>query len=80
MLTFIATQISAEKEKSELLQTFQALDSDGNGILTREELKAGLNQLNGIVSNEEELDQLIKMVDTNGSGNIDFSGIFLTNF
>lgn len=70
----MATQISAEKEKEELLQTFKALDADGNGILTPEELRAGVKQLNGIVSNEQEIDKLILMVDTNGSGNIDFSG------
>ena len=74
MLTFIATQISAEKEKEELLKTFKALDADGNGVLTRDELKKGLKQLQGIVMNEDEIDELISKVDTNQSGNIDFSG------
>lgn len=74
MLTFMATQISAEKEKEDLLHTFKALDADGNGVLTREELKQGLIQLNGIVSNEQEIDDLIKMVDSNNSGTVDFSG------
>lgn len=76
MLTFMATQISAQKEKEDLLQTFKTLDTDGNGVLTREELKEGLMQLNGIVSNEKEIDDLIVMVDSNNSGTVDFSGKF----
>ena len=79
MLTFMATQIGAEKEKEELLHTFKALDTDGNGVLTPEELKAGLKQLNGLASNEEEIDALIVAVDSNMSGNIDFTGIFEVN-
>jgi calcium-dependent protein kinase len=80
MLTFIATQIAVEKDKKDLMETFKSLDVDGNGVLTRAELKEGLLKIHGIAKNEKEIDDLIKMVDSNNSGSIDFSGAFYLLF
>jgi calcium-dependent protein kinase len=41
ILTFIATQIISQHDKEKLMKAFQALDSDNDGILSREELIDG---------------------------------------
>lgn len=40
-MTFIVSQITTQQERDELQKTFQSLDKDGNGILTRDELVEG---------------------------------------
>lgn len=41
ILTFIATQIISQNDKEKLMKAFQALDSDNDGILSRDELIDG---------------------------------------
>lgn len=41
LYTFIATQIMSQAEKSELEKNFKALDKDGDGKLSVEELIEG---------------------------------------
>ena len=50
-------------------QTFLALDKDGNGSLTFEELQSGL----GHKENSETLISLLKAADTDNSGFIDYT-------
>ena len=86
MVTYLATR----DEKNELLKTFQALDLNGDGQLTRRELIEGKRQ--GVlfltnsfwtkgyqkilcISNaEEEVDTIMKVIDKNGNGAIDYTG------
>lgn len=47
LLTFIATQVLSHKDKDEIRKTFQSLDKDGNGFLSKKELIEGfLSELN----------------------------------
>ena len=41
ILTFIATQVLGHKDKEEIRKTFQSLDKDGNGFLSKKELIEG---------------------------------------
>mgnify|MGYP000873733422 FL=1 len=93
-MTFIVAQITTQQERDELQKTFQSLDKDGNGILTREELVEGrvvvvMRHIECFLSGyvkvfgaeskskaEYEATKIIKEVDVNGSGQIDFSGLF----
>ena len=38
---FLVTYLATQEEKNELLKTFQALDINGDGKLTREEIVQG---------------------------------------
>jgi calcium-dependent protein kinase len=67
-LTAIAVQSSPEDIK-ELRETFMALDKNGDGSLTIEELKSGL----GHKENAETLIELLKGADTDNSGSIDYT-------
>ena len=67
-LTCIACQASPDDIKN-LKETFKALDKDGNGTITIEELQTGL----GHKENSETLLELLKGADTDGSGSIDYT-------
>jgi calcium-dependent protein kinase len=67
-LTCIACQASPEDIKN-LKETFKALDKDGNGTITIEELKTGL----GHKEDADTLVELLKGADTDGSGSIDYT-------
>ena len=78
MVSYFATK----EEKDKLLETFKALDLDHDGQLTREELKQGYVKIMGMSDAlaEEEADRLMRTLDTNNSGSIDYSGMLESIF
>lgn len=68
-------------EMSELASTFAALDTDGSGCLSMDELREGLlvtgkkNSLIGpaMVQGESELRQIMAELDADGSGEVDYA-------
>jgi EF-hand domain pair len=56
-------------------QAFALFDKDGNGSITVEELGTVMRSL-GQTPTEKSLRQMIKEVDADGSGTIDFPGMF----
>jgi calcium-dependent protein kinase len=74
ILALIATQMTTESEKKELSETFKALDRDGNGVLSREELIEGyVKVFKDKAAAEAEALRIIESVDINNSGHIDFT-------
>ncbi|CAD8066872.1 unnamed protein product [Paramecium sonneborni] len=74
VLTFMATQIITQQEQDELNKTFKAIDKNGDGKLSRQELIDGYTQ----VTNNQELaiiqvDHIMELVDINRSGEVDFT-------
>lgn len=57
-------------KKNRLLDIFRSFDSDGNGILSREEFYNGMEKLNLEGVTHEEVTLLIDEVDSNGDGEI----------
>lgn len=72
VLTYVATQLS-EKEIQSLKKLFQALDKNGDGRLSREEITEGLKGR----QDEKELCEIMLSMDTDGSGFIDYNGIYI---
>lgn len=70
--SFFVKNLLTEKELQTLEHQFKAFDKNGNGLLTRDELITGFREIKGIDFNEKEIDKLIKKVDLNGSGDIDY--------
>ena len=60
-----------DKERRELRKYFDALDADRGGSIGTDELEDPLIGL-GLVQSREEVLDLIKDVDEDGSGNIEF--------
>lgn len=74
ILTFIVTQMTSQAEKDELQKTFQSLDKDSNGVLTKDELIEGYKKVFAERANPElEVQRIIEEVDINNSGQIDFT-------
>lgn len=68
---YIATHIS-ERDCENLRRTFTLMDLNGDGMLSAEELKHGLEGL-GKVLNEQQLKALCLLLDTNQSGCIEYT-------
>ncbi|XP_057450023.1 calcium-dependent protein kinase 1-like [Lotus japonicus] len=69
-LKVIAENLS-EEEIIGLKEMFKSIDTDHNGIITYEELKAGLPKLGTKIS-ESEVRQLMEAADVDGNGGIDY--------
>ncbi len=78
--TFIAIQTASDNDSERLNEIFLSLDTDGNGVLTREELVKGFTLAKTYISEEEarrEVEMVLANVDSNYSGKIDFSEFML---
>jgi calcium-dependent protein kinase len=67
-LTAIAVQANPNDIK-QLKETFKALDRNGDGFLTLEELKQGMSD----IKNADEILELMKAADTDNSGTINYT-------
>ena len=63
-------QLSEEQIK-EFRETFQMFDGEGKGTITAKELGVVMRQL-GLNPAEEELQEMVKEVDEQGDGEINF--------
>ena len=62
----------SEEQVAELKQAFAAMDTNGDGQVTKEELKSLLSQL-GEAVDDSVIDEMIKIADVNGDGKVDFN-------
>eukprot|EP00828_Plagiopyla_frontata_P038029 TRINITY_DN498_c1_g2_i2.p2 TRINITY_DN498_c1_g2~~TRINITY_DN498_c1_g2_i2.p2 ORF type:complete len:115 (+),score=21.39 TRINITY_DN498_c1_g2_i2:236-580(+) len=81
IMTFIAVQVLNSQEQAELRKTFSAMDSDGDGMLNKEEIIEGYYKACGDLEKAEQFAVgLFENIDTNKSGKIDYTGIILFYF
>ena len=74
-MMFIVSQLMTKKEKEELAEIFTALDKNGDGKLTPDELLEGYTKLYGNKERAEgEVKYLMANADADNSGYIDYSG------
>ncbi|XP_050216641.1 calmodulin-like protein 3 [Mercurialis annua] len=59
------------KNNDELKSVFATFDKNGDGFITRQELKDSLKNIR-IFMTEQEVEEMVKKVDSNGDGLIDF--------
>lgn len=52
---------------------FKAFDTNGDGMLSKEEIKNGYEKVFGYSINEEQITAMFKAVDLDGSGYLDYS-------
>ncbi|KAL4442843.1 hypothetical protein ABPG74_010732 [Tetrahymena malaccensis] len=70
---FIVNYLATKEEKNELLKTFQSLDANGDGKLSREELINGYSKILTMENAIKEVDKIMKVIDKNDNGDIDYS-------
>jgi calcium-dependent protein kinase len=72
---FIAVQVVTSQEKDELMQHFQKLDSNGDGMVSKTELYAAYKQFyKDKLKAHEVVDEIFHDMDANNSGKVDFTG------
>lgn len=69
---FMVNNMATKEEKNEQIKTFKALDLNGDGKLTREELMHGYNQKN-IEFAPNDMELMLAQLDNNQSGAIDYT-------
>eukprot|EP00301_Raphidiophrys_heterophryoidea_P027390 c9636_g1_i1.p1 GENE.c9636_g1_i1~~c9636_g1_i1.p1 ORF type:complete len:183 (+),score=65.82 c9636_g1_i1:61-549(+) len=62
---------SHKSEKEELRDAFNVFDKDGDGCISKKEISEVLNSL-GQTLTDQELDLIMKYVDTDNNGTVDF--------
>ena len=72
-ITYLVNQLAQKEDLIELQKAFKALDKNSDGKLSRDELVEGYRKIYGELA-ESEVDKILSKVDSNGSGEIDYSG------
>lgn len=63
----------SKNEKEQIDKVFRAMDTNGDGMLSKEEIKNGYAEFFGRSLNDNEIDEMFDKVDTDKSGAIDYS-------
>ena len=72
---YVASYLSTQDERAKIFDIFAKMDKDKNGVLSHVEIRNGYLELYGEYQNENEVNELIKNVDINKNGLIDYAGI-----
>lgn len=72
-LTFIGSQLITKEEREEMARIFKNLDANGDGRLSKDEIKDGYQKHFGRLVSDKEVDQMFDAVDTDQSGYIDYT-------
>jgi calcium-dependent protein kinase len=70
---FIASQLLNKQEKEQIDKVFRAMDINGDGKLSKDEIQLGFAQYFGRSLDDKEVDEMFDKVDADGSGAIDYS-------
>lgn len=77
VLTIIAQTLD-DGQIQELKKVFSSFDTNGDGTLTIEEMKKGIGKLE--FSKPDELEDLMRSLDTDGSGSVDYAEFIAATF
>ena len=70
---FIASQLLTKNEKENLAKIFKAIDKNGDGKLSKEEILEGYDKFFGKTMDKEDVLKMFEAVDIDNSGFIDYS-------
>jgi len=76
----LATYLTTCEDRKEITKLFQVLDENGHGLLNKEELTAGYKKYVGEEDAEKKVDGILKTLDLNGIGSIDYTQFVVGTF
>ena len=76
-LTYIVNNLLSKEEKNDLLALFQQFDTNGDGVLTKEEILHGYQTIMPFDDAEREVQRIMTEVDIDKSGTIDYNEFVL---
>lgn len=71
--SYIGSQLISREEKEQLAKVFKSLDKNGDGKLSKDEVKDGYMAHYGKLISDDEVDNMFSAVDTDESGYIDYT-------
>jgi calcium-dependent protein kinase len=72
-LAYIVSQCLSKEETDKMEEIFAEMDTNNDGMLSKEEISNGYEKHFGSAIDDEELDKIFSAIDTDGSGAIDYS-------
>merc|ERR1711981_192258 len=75
IVTALMAAVQAELDKAldeSLLEAFKSFDLNGDGTITKDELKESIAAAYGETKTDEEIDEMIGEVDTDGDGKVNY--------
>jgi len=60
--------MTSDEDRASLLETFKALDTNGDGMISREELVHGYRKITNVKMSEDQLNEMFDNIDKDGSG------------
>jgi len=79
MLGFFVQSMMTQQELNHMAEQFKEFDKDGSGALSPDELKIALREVQGVDYNEQEIADLIKKIDIDGDGEINYSEFLMAS-
>jgi calcium-dependent protein kinase len=72
-IAFLVSQIVSKEERNQLLNQFRSWDTNGDGVLSRQEILEGYCKLYGEVQAQEQVEIIMDSCDMDKNGNIDYN-------
>ena len=79
MLGFFVQSMLTQQELNSLAEQFKEFDKDGSGALSPDEVKIALREVQGVDYNEHEIAEIIKKIDIDGDGEINYSEFLMAS-
>jgi calcium-dependent protein kinase len=76
-LTYIVNHLMTKEDRNELLDLFRQFDTNGDGVLSKQEIMEGYKAYLGDVEAEKEAERIMQEVDMDKSGTIDYNEFIL---
>jgi calcium-dependent protein kinase len=76
-LTYIVNHLMTKEDRNELLDLFRQFDTNGDGVLSKQEVMEGYKAYLGDVEAEKEAERIMQEVDLDKSGTIDYNEFIL---
>ena len=70
---YMINHLISKKDKNDLFELFRQIDTNKDGVLSREEIEEGFEKVFGEIESISTIDQVINAMDADKSGNIDYN-------